>query len=171
MQKKTILHFIYSLGRGGAETMLVQVLKELKEYNNIVVTLYEDNHFVNELECSEYICLNKHSLLGIPASILKFRQLVKKYNPDLVHSHLILPNFVARIGTPSRIPLISTIHNSISHDFDYKKWFIRWLDKFTYHSRKSVIIAVSKVAMIDYVTFLKVKPKNIYLLYLSLIHI
>ena len=31
--KKTILHFIYNLGRGGAEVMLVRVIKELKESN------------------------------------------------------------------------------------------------------------------------------------------
>lgn len=165
MQKKTIIHFIFSLGRGGAETMLVQVLKELKEYNNIVVTLFEDNHFENELQCSEYICLNKRSLWSMPISVLKFRKLIKKYKPDLVHSHLVLPNFIARLGTPRNIPLITTIHTSVSYVTDYKKWYIRLLDKFTYHYRKSVIIAVSKIAMGDYFTFLNAKPYNNYVLH------
>ncbi len=79
MQKKTIIHFIYSLGRGGAETMLVQALKELGEYNNIVITLYENNRFENELNCTEYICLNKRSLWCMPVSIFSIRKLIKNY--------------------------------------------------------------------------------------------
>jgi len=165
MQKKTIFHFIFSLGRGGAETMLVQVLKELKENNNIVITLYEDNHFENELQCSEYICLNKRSLWWLPFSIFKFRKLIKKYKPDLVHSHLVLTNFIARLGTPRNIPLITTIHTSVSYVTDYKKWYIRLLDKITYHYRKSVIITVSKIAMTDYLNFLNAKPFEDYVLH------
>jgi len=165
LQKKTIIHFIFSLGRGGAETMLVQVLKELKEYNNIVVTVFEDNHFENELQCSEYICLNKRSLWSLPISIYEFRKLIKKYKPDLVHSHLVLTNFIARLGTPRNIPLITTIHTSVSYVTDYKKLYIRLLDKFTYHYRKSVIIAVSKIAMTDYLTFLNARPYNNYVLH------
>jgi glycosyltransferase involved in cell wall biosynthesis len=151
--KKTIIHFIFSLGR------------ELKEYNNIVVTLFEDNHFENELQCSEYICLNKRSLWWLPLSIFKFRRLIKKYKPDLVHSHLVLPNFIARMGTPRNIPFITTIHTSVSIATDYKKWYIRMLDQFTYHYRKSVIIAVSKIAMADYLTFLIAKPYKNYVLH------
>ena len=165
MQKKTILHFIADLGRGGAETMLVQDLKELDEYNNIVVTLNDNNHFENELQCAQYICLNKKTLYSIPSSVYKFRKLIKKIKPDLVHSHLIFPNFIARLATPRSIPLINTIHNSIAHDFDYKKWIIRWLDKFTYWFRKPIIIGVSKVALRDYFYFLKVKQPKSYLLY------
>ena len=41
--KKTILHIIDNLGRGGAETMLVTVVKQLSAYNNIIVTLYPEN--------------------------------------------------------------------------------------------------------------------------------
>ena len=37
MAKKTVLHIIYDLGRGGAEMMLVKVIKELTEYNNIII--------------------------------------------------------------------------------------------------------------------------------------
>ncbi|MEO6638894.1 MAG: glycosyltransferase family 4 protein [Ginsengibacter sp.] len=165
MQKKTIIHFIYSLGRGGAENMLVQALKELQEYNNIVVTLYEDNRFEKELQCAEYICLNKRSLWSLPVSVIAFRKLVKKYKPELVHSHLLLPNFIARLSTPRRIPLVTTIHNSVSKDFDYGRWVIRKLDRFTYRFRRSVIIAVSEIARQEYFTFLKARPLKSHLLY------
>ena len=32
--KKKIVHFIFNLGRGGAETMMVRVIKELPEYQH-----------------------------------------------------------------------------------------------------------------------------------------
>lgn len=156
--KKTILHFIYSLARGGAETMLIRVIKELHEYNNIVVTLNDSNHFENELECDNYICLKQPSLLSLPVAAIKFRALINEYKPDIVHSHLPMANFVARLGTPKSIPLVTTIHTSIGSDIDYKKKYIRLLDKLTYKFRKSIIIGVSKVALHDYFSILKLKP-------------
>lgn len=163
--KKTLLHVIYNLGRGGAETMLVQVIKKLPEYYNIVVTLQEDNHFEDELECDEYICLNQPSIFSIPLAALRLRKLVKARNIDIVHSHLPLSNFVARLAVPFSIPLINTIHNSILTSLDYKKWFIRFLDKSTYNFRKSIIIAVSKNALDDYFSVLSLKKGEALVLY------
>ena len=75
--KKTILHFIYNLGRGGAEVMMVKVIKELKEYNNIVVTIFPQNHFGNELECDKYFCLNLRSILFFPAAAFQIKKIIK----------------------------------------------------------------------------------------------
>lgn len=163
--KKTILHFIYDLGRGGAETMLVRVLKELPEYNNIVVTLYEDNHFKKELICAQYICLNQKSLFHFPLSAVKLRKIIKQHQVDLVHTHLFWPTQVARLGVPKNIPLITTIHAFIATSVEYKNWFIRWLDKRFYRLRKSVIIGVAKGATSEYFSFLHIKPYQSYTLY------
>ena len=163
--KKTILHFIYDLGRGGAETMLVRVLKELPEYNNIVVTLYPDNHFQKELECSQYICLNQPSLFHFPLTAIKLRRIIKQYKVDIVHTHLFWPTLIARIGVPKNVPLITTIHAFIATSVEYKKWYIRFLDKSSYILRKSIIIGVAKGATKEYFSFLKIKPYKAYALY------
>jgi glycosyltransferase involved in cell wall biosynthesis len=163
--KKTILHFIYDLGRGGAETMMVRVLKELPEYNNIVVTLYEDNHFKNELECTQYICLNQQSLFHFPASAIKLRRVIKQYKVDIVHTHLFWPTLIARMGVPKNVPLVTTIHAFIATSVEYKKWFIRFLDKSSYRLRKSIIIGVAKGATKEYFSFLNIKPYKAYSLY------
>ena len=165
MKRKTIIHLIVSLERGGAETMLVQVLKELKEFNNIVVTLNDRNHFKDDLECDEYICLHKPAFRKLPVSILKFHSLINKYKPDVVHSHLALPNFIARMATPRNIPLINTIHTSVSRAEDYKKLSIRFLERFTYHYRKPTIISVSNIARNDYFNLLKINPTKHYVLH------
>lgn len=160
MKKKTIIHIIYSLGRGGAETMLVKVLKELPEYQNIVVTLEDNNQFNDELHCDNFICLDKPSMFSIPAASLQLNKIIKKYKAGLVHSHLPQANFIARLATPKNIPLIFTIHTSINVARDYKKWYIRYLDKFTFLYKRSIIIAVSQAAANDYFSVLKLPQRK-----------
>ena len=165
MNKKILLHFIYSLGRGGAETMLVRIIKELPEYYNIVVTLNENNQFKSELQCDKYICLHKPSLLSLVSAAVQLKKIIKYYKVDAVHSHLPQSNFIARLATPKNIPLLTTIHTSVGTASDYKKWYIRWLDKLTFYYKSSVIIGVSKTALNDYFSVLKLKPQPSHVLY------
>ena len=145
--------------------MLVQVVKELPEYNNIVVTLYADNHFKNELECTKYICLNQRSLFHFPVSAIKLRRIIKQYKVDIVHTHLFWPTLIARMGVPKNVPLITTIHAFIATSVEYKNWFIRLLDKSSYRLRRSTIIGVAKGATKEYFSFLNIKPYKAYSLY------
>ncbi|MEP7254547.1 MAG: glycosyltransferase [Ferruginibacter sp.] len=163
--KKKIIHFISNLGRGGAETMMVRVIKELPEYEHVVVTLFPGNNFGDELQCSKLICLNLSSLFSLPVGIIKFRSIIKNEKPDLVHTHLFWPTLVARLSLPKKIPLITTIHAFIATSVEYKHWYIRFLDKLSYKFRNSIIIVVAKGAMEEYFSFLKIKPYKAYTLY------
>lgn len=163
--KSTILHVIVNLNRGGAETTLVNVLKELKDYNNIVVTLQDQNQFENELQCDKYISLKKSSLFLLLPAAFQLRRIIKENKVDLVHSQLALSNFVARLATPSKIPLVTTIQNSIRTSKDYRKKYIRIIDKFTFNLKKSTIIGCSKTALNDYFSILHLKPFKSYVLY------
>ena len=163
--KKKIIHFIFNLGRGGAETMLVRVIKELHEYENIVVTLFPMNHFGAELKCDKLICLNLKSLFALPLALIKFRKAVNSEKPDIVHTHLFWPTLIARFSVPLKYPLITTIHAFIADSVEYKQWHIRFLDKLSYRVRKTIIIAVAKGALREYFSFLKLKPYRCYALY------
>lgn len=163
--KKKIVHFIFNLSRGGAETMMVRVIKELPEYEHVVVTLFPGNNFGEELQCKKWICLNTASLFTLPFAFFKFRKLVRKEKPDLVHTHLFWPTLVARISVPGKIPLITTIHAFIATSGEYKYWHIRFLDRLTYKLRKSIIIVVAKGALEEYFSFLNLKPYKAYALY------
>ncbi len=165
MKKKKIIHFIFNLGRGGAETMMVRVIKELDEYEHIVVTLFPLNHFGNELQCDKLICLNLGSLFSLPWAVFKFRKLLKAEKPAIVHTHLFWPTIIARAAVPEKIPLITTIHAFIAHSVEYKNWHIRFLDKLTYRFRKTIIIVVAKGALEEYFSFLKLTPYKAYALY------
>ena len=164
MQKK-IVHFIFNLSRGGAETMMVRVIKELPEYEHVVVTLFPGNNFGAELQCKKWICLNINSILTLPLAFFKFKKLVKAEKPDIIHTHLFWPTFIARFAVSKKIPLITTIHAFIATSGEYKHWYIRFLDKLSYKFRKSIIIVVAKGALDEYFSFLHLKPYKAYALY------
>jgi glycosyltransferase involved in cell wall biosynthesis len=163
--KKKIIHFIFNLGRGGAETMMVRVIKELDEYEHVVVTLFPLNNFGSELQCDKLVCLNLWSLFSLPLAVFKFRRLVKKEKPAIVHTHLFWPTVIARAAVPKNIPLVTTIHAFIASSVEYRNWHIRFLDKLTYRLRKSIIIVVARGALEEYFSFLKLKPYKAYALY------
>ncbi len=166
MEKKSkIIHFIFNLGRGGAETIVVAEIKGLPEYEHVVVTLFPMNHFGKELQCDKLICLNLKSLFALPLGLFKFRRVIKTEKPHLVHTHLFWPTTIARLVTPKKIPLVTTIHAFISNSEEYKKWFVKLIDKISYRVRKSIILAVAQGAMDEYFTFLKLKPYKAKCLY------
>jgi len=145
--------------------MLVRVIKELPEYEHVVVTLFRGNNFGEELKCNKWVCLNTGSLFGLPLAMLKFRKLVKAEKPALVHTHLFWPTLVARLSVPKKIPLITTIHAFIATSVEYKHWYIRFLDRLTYKFRKTTIIVVARGALDEYFSFLNIKPYKAYALY------
>jgi glycosyltransferase involved in cell wall biosynthesis len=165
MGKPKIIHFIFDLARGGVETMLVRVIKELTEYENIVITIFPLNRFGSELKCDKFICFNLKSLFQLPLAIIKLKNVIRKENPQLVHTHLFWPTIIARIALPKKIPLITTIHAFIASSVEYKNFHIRVLDKITYRFKKSSIIAVAKDALTEYFSILKLKPYKAYVLY------
>ena len=66
--------------------MMVRVIKELPEYQHVVVTLFPMNHFGEELQCDQLICLNLKSLFSLPFAVFKFRRVINKEKPQLVHT-------------------------------------------------------------------------------------
>lgn len=158
--KKTILHIIDSLGRGGAETMLVTVVKQLPEYNNIIVTLSPGNEFGSTVEQYDIYCLNMGSPLQVPLAAIKLRKIIRENNVTIVHSHLFWSTVVARLGVPKNISLITTIHTFISSAAEYMPWRMRLTEKLTYNIRKSTIVAVAKGALEEYFSYINMKPHN-----------
>lgn len=165
--RKKIIHIIFDLGRGGAETMLVAVVKELPEYENIIITLFSSNHFKNELECDELydLDLKLRDLLFFPRVVMRLRRIFNKIKPDLIHTHLYWPTVLTRMAAPKSIPVVTTIHSFVSQMADYKKWYLKLFDRLTYKLRPTVIIAVSKGALDEYFSFLKLKRHRSYCLY------
>jgi glycosyltransferase involved in cell wall biosynthesis len=165
--KPRLVHFIYNLGRGGAETLIVNTCRNLTEYEHIIVTIQNTNHFEQELNGIKHLSLNLSlkELFLFPLAVRKFRKLLNALNPDMVHAHLLWPIAIARCSVPNHIPLITTIHGYVSQLVDYKKWYFRWLDKYTFRLRDTVVVAVSKGALREYLDFHGKSPSQSKVIY------
>ncbi len=151
MNKKTLLCVIDSLGRGGAEMLLVGLLPELNNrFRVILVTLSGEIAFdESQIISSKKYSLGfkgKHSLL--PA-IIKLKKIIRQTRPDLVHAHLLHSSIVARAACPAHIPLVYSLHTIMSKDaFDGSR-LNAWLEKRTLKKGQAVI-AVSEAVLDDY---------------------
>ncbi len=164
--KKTILHIIDDMGRGGAEVMLAKLLPHLTTYNNIVVTLNAKNHFSKEEFAPQHFhCLQMGSFSNFIKGAVRLRRFIKQNKVDLVHSHLFTATLVARLGTPANIPLVTTIHTNVSASAEYKKWYMRLLEKFSYGFHRSTVIGVSEVVLKEYFNHFNHQPYKQHLLY------
>lgn len=111
-----ILFIITGLGIGGAEKIVTSLADELvKQGHNIVIAyLYGEALVTPTNNNIKLVNLRLHSLKDILPSIIKLRNLIKDYQPDIVHSHLIHANILSRImRLVSPVPkLISSAHNT-----------------------------------------------------------
>lgn len=116
-----IVHIIPSLHKsGGAENLCVNLVASLNKIGQetILITLYNNINFYRE-ELNEkkiiYYCLKKRKGLDI-FNAVRLRKLIKKINPDIIHSHLNteVSFFISRILKNKKIKFFHTIHYSMS---------------------------------------------------------
>jgi glycosyltransferase involved in cell wall biosynthesis len=144
-----ILQILYSLGPGGAERLVVDISNELAHQGHDVTlcALRDDNIGNNgfyKREISEKI--NYINLL-IPEglrfnNILKLYKLIKKLDPQVVHCHLNLVNYLFPLTFIfPEIKFFHTIHsnpsNEVSNSIEYRlrRYF------FTNHKMKAITIS------------------------------
>lgn len=130
-----ILHIIPTLGGGGAERFVVDLVNEQsKEQEVSLCTLYQldkanHNFFLGEVSSRvNVMSLNKR--IGLDLSIYsKIARLVNRLRPDIVHTHLASVNYVLPLAVFNRkIKFFHTIHSDaqfeIKHPLELKsrKW-------------------------------------------------
>ena len=115
-----VLHVIFSLGLGGAERLLTQLLPRMRPLgvDVAVICVAEDDRLRPSLEEA-----------GVPVEVLGFRgtiyslgelyrargrlrDAISRVRPDVVHSHLFLADILAALATPRGVALVSTLHSS-----------------------------------------------------------
>ena len=155
-----LLHIIDGLGVGGAEMLVVTLLKNLKGYNLHLVVLGKPDTLANELpaDCKVTI-LNFKTYRDIPSNALFIRRYIKRNQIDIVHSHLYWSNVTARFATPKKIPLYNCIQNISSMASYTANRLSLYLEKFTYRKRHH-IIAVSKVVLDDFDQWVGLRGKS-----------
>ena len=111
-----ILFLITGLSYAGAENQLVQLCKGLKPKGCeiAVVSMTSPKAHVDELTelGVEVHTLNMSRGIPDPRGILRLRRIISRFKPDVVHSHLVHANILARVARLFiRMPLlICTAH-------------------------------------------------------------
>ena len=114
-----ILHIIYSLRNGGAERILIDLVKGLnaRGHENQICTIIPKNFFKPELDhfnISYSNLLNKEKIRFIPylpLIMLKLKNQIKIFKPDIIHTHLRNDSIACLLINEN--PIIRTFQNSI----------------------------------------------------------
>jgi glycosyltransferase involved in cell wall biosynthesis len=144
--ERRIVYFIDTLGRGGAETLLLSICKNLKkrypQFAISVITHHTGDDLVKDFETLgisvECLHLDRCSLAQ---RFYKIYKALKKYKPDVLHTHLLysdryghMPALLAGIAVR-----ICTVHN-MEQDRSYQDAITRKLTSLF----STTIVAVSQ---------------------------
>ena len=96
-----IVHLISSLDKGGAETQLVELIKQqLKDGNQIEVYYFKGNSYwadylnSKKVKCYNLRYNNSYNLFKLIYSIYIISKLINKFKPNIIHAHLNLAEVV-----------------------------------------------------------------------------
>ena len=162
--KKRILHITESLNRGGAEVLLVGSVNALPdEFENVVVYLEEPSILKPALHnASAIFCLHYKGKKDLVPAALRLSKIIRKHKINLVHSHLYWPTIIARLAVRKKVPLIFSVHSTMTDDAFRPNILSKYLEKLTYSKRQTGVF-VSKTALDDYRQQIKATGENVVL--------
>lgn len=117
MEKTKVLHVIKSLGRGGAETLLVETLrlhnKDIFDFHYIYFLPWKDQVVPGLKESGgTVVCMDSRNTVQLVTKVLALASYVRAHNIDVIHAHLPWAGIVARVaGRMAGVPVIYTEHN------------------------------------------------------------
>jgi len=111
-----ILYLITGLGLGGAEKVIANLADQMHQRGHEVKIAYLKGDIVVRPQSSniELIYLGLEKPKNILSAFKKYRNLIREYQPDIVHAHMVHANIFARVNRLFyKVPkLICTAHSS-----------------------------------------------------------
>lgn len=141
-----VLHVITSLLTGGAETLLVDIVTDLRRQGHEVdVVLFdgEETPLKERLQTSgcKIICFSMKRSFYNPMYIIKLARLIRHY--DIVHTHNFSPQlFTAIASIGSKVKRVTTEHNTSNRRVAWK-WY-RPIDRWMYNRYQRIICISDK---------------------------
>lgn len=146
--KLKIAHVISSLKIGGAESLLVDFLRNLdkEKYENHVIYFHKGPN-VEKIKNLDIKCYEINGLICKydPLFLFRFILLIFKLKPNCIHSSLWSANVISRlVGFIFKIPVVSTIHLFTNTEQKSKNTLFRYLiDRATLSLTKKLILVSS----------------------------
>lgn len=116
-RERRLLLLITSLGRGGAERQIVDLTIRFRQrgWAVAVVSMTPPSDHVEELVAvgAQVVSLDMQRARPTPRAFLRYVRFVRKWRPDVIHSHMVHANLLGRIGRIFNwsVPLVCTAHN------------------------------------------------------------
>jgi glycosyltransferase involved in cell wall biosynthesis len=153
-----ILYVIDGLPLGGTENQLLSLLPDLaRDHEIVLVTLKDkDRPDLGDLPVLRRYSLGLRRHRGLLGAVRKLKRIIAAEKPDLVRSQLYWSSIAARLATPKSIPLIFSLHSTLSADGYSKSKTLLWLEKLTYGPRHTVV-GVSNHVLADFDKYIGIK--------------
>jgi glycosyltransferase involved in cell wall biosynthesis len=116
IRQRRLLLVVTSMARGGAEQQVVDLAMALRARDWVVAVLSmtTPSDHVDELIAAgiDVTTLNMRRGRPTPASFVRYGAFVRRWRPDIIHSHMVHANLLARIGRlfAPTVPVVCTVH-------------------------------------------------------------
>ncbi|THU34090.1 glycosyltransferase [Niastella caeni] len=155
-----VLHIIKSLGRGGAEMLLPETLRQHDKQKfkfHYIYFLPWKNQMVSaiEKEGGTVVCIRAKNNASILLAVRKIVAYVRKHNIQLIHCHLPWAGMAGRlVGRLTGVPVVYTEHNKWEryHKATY------FLNKLTFSIQQKVVAVSAEVANSIKINYAKARP-------------
>ncbi len=146
MKKINVLYVIWSLGLGGAEQVIINLIKGIDKdkFQPFVCCLNDKGPFAGELEQLGVKIFALHKKPGADlATIGKIKKILKEKHIDIIHPHLWGANFWGRLAAKAAGTKTVVI---TEHNVDvWKKWYHKILDRFLACWTDKIIVVSNQV--------------------------
>ena len=166
-RKYKIIIFIPHLAEGGAQKMIINLLKALDKEKfeiHLVIVNTKDEVFLSQVLITEVDLINLNKSCA-KFAFFSLARLIKKINPELIVSHFNYANIIAWLalklsGSSSRI--VMTEHTTLSKSEVSKT--TRFLMKRIYPYADKIVV-VSKGSAKDLIKMLNLNPRKVKTIY------
>ena len=153
-----VLHVTESLGRGGAERNLVNMIVATRDdFDHQVLCLYADSDLeaeVREAGVSVEYLRGSRTVWGWVPLIFRIRRRLRAARPDLVHTQLPMADIAGRIAVmlSGGVPVVSTLQTTLYAPETLAReipnpllaWTVRRLDSWSVRRTRARLVAVSE---------------------------
>lgn len=156
-----LLHIIDGLEKiGGAEILLVNYINRMTDHTHAVVVLAGTCALTfNEDVNLNLFQLNFKGYTNIFKAVINLKNVIKSFKPDIIHSHLPLATFIARLAKQKNIPFFFSVHNNYSDSLKKTSSFLFNMEKIL-SSVDETAIFVSSAAKKDYLNLIKFRGRS-----------
>jgi len=176
--KLRVLHVITTLGRGGAERQLINLVCHTppEEYKHLVVYLHPPHDLAEELENAghEVVCLDLPKRAPWLFAPRRLKPILKRFQPHLIQTWLYEADFAVRLSTRGlSIPVVNTLHQPAYEPEtiaagqwpNWKMQILRQIDRTTARWSKPLFIAVSETVRDSAIKQLALPKRDVRVIY------